>query len=133
MLMVPTELRPSLIHGVGCFLLTPIKQGELIWRFDARFDRVFTKAELGSLPQAARSFIEIHAPWHRESGLWVLSGDNARYFNHSDHPTAQSAGFGCFADDVAARDLAAGTELTCNYHHFYDNTDVIARMGLVEA
>jgi SET domain-containing protein len=40
MLMVATELKESPIHGIGVFLLQPVRQGELVWRFDSRIDRV---------------------------------------------------------------------------------------------
>jgi hypothetical protein len=43
MMLVETELRPSPIHGIGVFLLQPVSKGDLIWRFDARIDRVYTR------------------------------------------------------------------------------------------
>ena len=129
MLFVATELRASPIAGVGVFLLAPVKKGDLIWRFDTRIDRVFSEAELVALPEPAHSFVKIRAPWHKKSGLYVLSGDNARYFNHSDQPTTMSDGDG-LADDIAAADLAVGTELTTNYHEFYDNKDLLQSMQL---
>ncbi len=129
MLLVPTELRPSPIHGVGVFLLAPVKKGAVIWRFDARVDRVYAKPELDSLPESARQFINIHGFWHKDTGLWVLCGDNAKYYNHATNPTTLSVGR-AFSDDVAAYDLPAGTELTNNYHDFYDNTDAVEKMGL---
>jgi hypothetical protein len=50
MMLVETELRPSPIHGIGVFLLQPVSKGDLIWRFDARIDRVYTEAEIAGLP-----------------------------------------------------------------------------------
>ena len=129
MLFVPTELRASPIAGVGVFLLAPVKKGVLIWRFDTRIDRVFSETELAALPEPTQSYVKIRAPWHEKTGLYVLSGDNARYFNHSDTPTVHSIGDG-FSDDIAAFDLAVGTELTSNYHDFYDNKELLAAMKL---
>ncbi len=51
MMMVETELRPSPIHGIGVFLVHPVRTGDLIWRFDARIDRVYTEEEIASLPE----------------------------------------------------------------------------------
>jgi SET domain-containing protein len=32
MLLFETELRPSPIHGIGVFLLEPVRAGEVVWR-----------------------------------------------------------------------------------------------------
>ena len=114
MLMVETELRPSPIHGVGVFLLQPVSQGELIWRFDTRIDRVYTEEEIACLPEHMRRFLRTYSTWHEATQLWILCGDNGRHFNHSDTPNTLSLATG-FGDDVAAEDLPAGVELTTNY------------------
>ncbi len=120
MMMVETELRPSPIHGIGVFLLEPVRQGELIWRFDSRIDRVYTEDELGTFPEHMRRFLRTYSTWHEGTGLWVLCGDNGRHFNHSDTPTTVSNAIS-FGEDRAVRDLAAGEELTSNYTTICDN------------
>jgi len=50
-MLVETELRPSPIHGIGVFLLRSVRKGDLIWRFDARIDRVYTEEEVTTLPE----------------------------------------------------------------------------------
>lgn len=114
MMMCETELRQSPIHGIGVFLLEPVKAGQLIWRFDSRVDRIYSEAEVASLPARMRDFIHIYSTWHEGLGVWILCGDNGRHFNHSDRPNTMSHGTG-FGDDVALRDLPAGTELTSDY------------------
>ena len=114
MLMVETELRQSDIHGTGVFLLEPVRKGELIWRFDSRIDRVYSEEELAGLPEGVQHFLRTYSTWHESTRLWILCGDNGRHFNHSDTPNTLSLGVG-FGDDVAARDLPAGVELTTNY------------------
>ena len=121
MLVVPAELRPSPIHGIGVFLLTPVKKGALIWRFDSRIDRVYSQDELENLPAPLRKFTETYAMWHKPSNLWVICGDYACYMNHSETPNTLSMG-AVFADDVAACDLAAGVELTTDYRVICDST-----------
>ena len=91
MMMVETELRPSPIHGIGVFLLQPVRQGDLIWRFDARIDRVYTEEEIATLPEHMQRFLRTYSTWHQATGLWVFCGDNGRHFNHSDEPSAASA------------------------------------------
>ena len=120
MLLFETELRPSEIHGTGVFLLEPVCKGEVVWRYDSRIDRVYSPAELDSLPPHMRRFLQTYSTWNDAVGLWVLCGDNGRHFNHSPTPNTFSDGiaFGC---DMAAADLSAGTELTSDYRTICDS------------
>ena len=119
MLMVETELRASPIHGIGVFLLEPVRKGQLIWRFDSRIDRVFSNAELDEMPEALQRYLKTYSTLHEGLNLWVLCGDNGRHFNHSDAPNTRSLGI-AFGDDVAAVDLEPGTELTSDYRTICD-------------
>lgn len=119
MMLVETELRASPIQGVGIFLTEDVAKGTLLWRFDSRVDRVYSPAELASLPEHMQVFIRRYSTWHEQSELWILCGDNGRHFNHSDTPNTVSRGIG-FGDDIAAADLKAGTELTCDYRAICD-------------
>lgn len=120
MMMVDTELRPSGIHGIGVFLLEPVKKGELIWQFDSRIDRVYSDEEIASLPERAQNFLRIYSTYNEGTALWVLCGDNGRHFNHSSSPNTISNGI-AFGQDHAAEDLAAGTELTSDYTTICDS------------
>lgn len=120
MMMVETELRPSPIHGIGVFLLQPVQMGDLIWRFDARIDRVYTEPEIVTLPEHMQRFLRTYSTWHEATGLWILCGDHGRHFNHSDTPTTASNAIS-FGEDRAATDLSAGTELTSDYRTICDN------------
>jgi SET domain-containing protein len=120
MLLFETELRPSPIHGIGVFLLEPVKAGDVIWRFDSRVDRVYTDSEIASLPPLMRRFLRTYSTRHEGMKVWILCGDNGRHFNHSDAPNTISRGI-AFGDDIAACDLAAGTELTSDYRTICDS------------
>lgn len=120
MLLFETELRPSEIHGIGVFLLEPVRKGEVVWRFDSRIDRVYSDSEIGELPEKLRGFLRTYSTLHAETGLWVLCGDNGRHFNHSDTPNTLSRGI-AFGEDVAAEDIPAGTELTSDYRTICDS------------
>ncbi len=120
MMMVDTELKPSPIHGLGTFLLVPVKRGELVWRFDSRIDRIYAEDEIASLPAHMQTYLRTYSTWHAPSGLYVLCGDNGRYFNHSTEPTTVSNAIS-FGDDRALRDLEVGEELTSDYHTICDN------------
>ncbi|MFC3067911.1 SET domain-containing protein [Phenylobacterium soli] len=119
MMMVETELRPSPIHGLGVFLLRPVRRGDLVWRFDARIDRVYTPEEVATLPGHVQAWLETYCTWHEGAGVYVLCGDNGRYFNHAEDPSTVSDGIS-FGEDRAARDLAVGDELTSDYRTICD-------------
>jgi SET domain-containing protein len=120
MMMVETELRPSPIHGIGVFLLQPVRKGDLIWRFDARIDRVYSEGEIAALPEHMQRFLRTYSTWHQGTRLWVFCGDNGRHFNHSDEPSTVSNAI-AFGEDHAVADLPAGTELTSDYRTICDN------------
>jgi hypothetical protein len=119
MMMVETELRASSIHGIGVFITEPVRAGQLIWRFDSRIDRVFADEELGEMPEQLQRFLRTYSTLHGDLKLWVLCGDNGRHFNHSDTPNTRSMGI-AFGDDLAAKDIPAGTELTSDYRTICD-------------
>ena len=120
MMMVDTELRLSPIHGIGVFLLEPVRKGGLVWRFDSRVDRVYSEDEAATLPDRMQRFLRTYSTFHAATGLWVLCGDNGRHFNHSDTPNTVSDGI-AFGHDHAAEDLAAGAELTSDYAMICDS------------
>ena len=119
MMMVDTEVRASSIHGLGTFLLEPVRKGQLIWRFDSRIDRIYSEDEIETLPEHMRRFLRTYSTWHEGMKVWVLCGDNGRHFNHSDTPNTLSNAI-AFGDDVAAEDMPAGTELTTDYKTICD-------------
>ena len=118
--MVDTELRPSRIQGIGVFLLEDVREGQLIWRYDSRVDRIYSEEEVNSLPERMQRFILTYSTLHEDTKLRLLCGDNGRHFNHSPSPNTTSLGV-TFGDDIAAADLAAGTELTSDYNEICDH------------
>lgn len=120
MMMVETVLKPSAIHGLGVFLAEPVPRGGLIWRFDSRIDRVYAPEEVASLPQHVQAYLRTYSTWHAATGLYVLCGDNGRFFNHSADPSTVSDAIS-FGQDHAVRDLAAGDELTSDYATICDD------------
>jgi hypothetical protein len=127
MLLVPTELRASQIHGVGVFLLAPVQKGGVVWRFSSRIDRVYTEDEFNTLPALLQDFIKTYACWHEGLRLYKLSGDNLRHCNHSDTTNLVTAG-GPFGDGVARFDLESGTELTEDYRLVCDHTRLTGKL-----
>jgi len=118
MFVVRTSLRPSPIHGIGAFTEEPIRKGQLVWQFDPRLDIRIPLGELSKFPPAAQEHIRIRAYAEMVEGrkLMTLCTDNAQYVNHSSRPNLLDSADGL--REIAARDIAAGEELTCNYYEF---------------
>ncbi len=116
MLLVRTSVRQSPIHGLGLFAEHAISQGQPIWAFEPGIDRILAEAELDSYPAHVIDYLETYCEYFPESGVLVLSGDNDRYTNHADEPnTVVVLPNGPEARVVAARDIAEGEEITCDY------------------
>ncbi len=119
MLLIPTRLAPSPIHGLGLFTRVAVPAGTVVWRFEPGFDPVLTPAQVASLPEPARAHIEWFGFRRHADGCWVLSGDLACFMNHACPPNTGTPPDRPDAPfTVARRDLAAGEELTCDYFAF---------------
>ena len=112
MLLVATTVRPSEIHGLGCFAGEFIPKGKRVWVFDRRIDPIVYLAHLSRLPEAMQTFLNDKGfvATRRWRKCIVLCGDDSRYMNHSDDPN--------LIKNVACRDIEAGEELTCDYWSF---------------
>jgi SET domain-containing protein len=115
-LLVRTTVRQSDIHGLGVFADEPIAKGTPIWAFDPRIDKVIPEADLARFPPHVTAYLETYCEYFPESGVLVLSGDNDRFTNHSSDPNSVVVlPNGPEASVVAARDIAPGEEITCDY------------------
>lgn len=115
MLIVPTFLDKSPIHGFGVFSKEPIAQGTILWRFHPLFDIVFSEAEFEALPPSARAELEIHLYQPEAGGDLYYESTMGKYMNHSRNPNVDFSEVGI---GVATRNIAAGEELLCDYRHF---------------
>ena|ERR1035437_1258677 len=122
MLIVKTKLAPSSIHGIGVFADQFIPKGELVQDFVEGFDQIFKPYMLEKLHPVAKMHVLIHACKNRVSGDYILCGDNARFFNHSDQANLKSDPGE--ENDVATRDILPGEELTCNYKEIEADFDL---------
>ena len=130
MLLVSASVRPSPIHGMGCFTNERIAQGQVVWQFDARFDLQIPAAELPALPPPVQQFLRMYAYLEVCDGapVYTLCADHARHMNHSASPNLLNVSS---QTDTALRDIEAGEELTCNYYHF--DLDGSEKLGLPES
>jgi uncharacterized protein len=118
MLIVRTRLDASHIHGIGLFADQFIPKDTIIWRFDPIFDVRFHDRDLEAISDEAREQILKYSYRETSSRLFVLCGDDARFFNHSETPNCIDIS-GPKGDITKARiDIESGTELTCDYSLF---------------
>ncbi len=111
MLIVNHKVQPSEIHGLGVFTLEPIKAGTVVWRFDPMFDVELSEEFVAKLSHEDAETVFHHAEYIAEKRVFRLGNDGDIFMNHCDFPSLRDDG------DVmiAARDMKAGEELTCNY------------------
>jgi hypothetical protein len=106
-----TELRRvSSDIGYGVYATAPIPRGTITWVLDA-LDLVMPRERAAAMPRAYQPILERYC-FIDDRGNSVLCWDLGRYTNHACEPTTVSIGSVC---DVAARDIAAGEEITCEY------------------
>jgi len=118
LLLVKTRLGVSDIHGIGVFAAESITKGTIVWRSDPHIDIRLTPEQIDNLAAPAREQIRKYTYREKCSGLYVLCGDDARFFNHSAQPNCLDI---CSNGDditIAARDIAEGEEITCDYSLF---------------
>jgi len=117
MLIFPTYLAPSPLHGLGVFAGERIDAGRVVSRFMPPFDVQFPAELLPALTPVEQAYLRHFAYRSKFTRLYVLTGDNDRYMNHSDQPNVSMNPDGT-ATNVALRNIAAGEELTCDYRAF---------------
>jgi len=116
MMLVRAYLAPSAIEGLGVFSHDDIKKGDIVWRFDDRFDQLIKRATLDTIDDRTREFIDRYSyDMPHIPDCVALDADEGRFMNHSDVPNLD---FTTTDVGVALMDIPAGTELTCDYREF---------------
>ncbi len=116
MLLISTYVAQSPIEGLGVFAAEPVARGRLMWSLNPKFDVFVHPGELDGLPPHMRDYVARYSYPHLEMpGVVVVDSDNGRFMNHTLTPNTD---FRIFDKGYALVDIAAGDELTCNYHEF---------------
>lgn len=119
MMTVRSKLKRSRIHGIGVFAVERIRKGAVVWRLDERFCVMIPEADLPSIHPTMRKHIDTYGyPHMTRPGVICCDADNGRFMNHSNSANT------VFTEPSvarAARDIAAGEEITCNYAEFIAN------------
>ncbi len=119
MMLVPTYVAPSAIHGLGLFAREPIAKGTRLWEFRPGVDIQWPQRAVDALPEVARLHWLHHGYVNpRRPGYVVLCADYAMFWNFAEDPNAVELLEGSRREEavlVAARDIAAGEELTVGF------------------
>ena len=119
MLLVPTRIAPSQIHGIGVFALEPVAKGQAVWQFQQGLDMEFSPDIVDGLPAHVQTFFSHYGYLDRQVKRIILCFDDARFVNHSDDPNvATDYAQDPYGLDVALRDISPGEELTMDYAGF---------------
>ncbi|MFH0851287.1 MAG: SET domain-containing protein-lysine N-methyltransferase [Candidatus Peregrinibacteria bacterium] len=116
MLLVHTTIGISPIEGIGVFAAERIKKGTPVWEFTKGFDLEIPAESIRKLPSPIRETIRKYAYRIPGTDTYILPADDARFMNHSDHPSVRVSQDD--SPDVAARDIELHEELTADYSTF---------------
>ena len=117
----------SKISGIGLFTDQFIPKGTLIWKFIDGFDLRIDKSKLEDIKSepAKEQFLK-YAYLNSRTLKYVLCFDDARFFNHSEHPNV--IGIDDINEEeginIAIRDIKENEELTVDYNQYdadFDN------------
>lgn len=108
------EVRPSKVHGLGCFALRPIPADRRIMRYTGELiglDEAVRRNRKGE-PQYSDYVLEITPELFVDG---IRSGHASRYVNHSCAPNCILEARGEKIYIVSLREIAPGEELTYDY------------------
>jgi SET domain-containing protein len=114
-LLVPTYLAPSRIHGIGLFAADGVAAGTRVWQLDTAFDLAVDEQALVRLGTIAQLQVDRYAYVDPARRVRILCADDARFFNHAEEANCRDEPGSDGTATVAVRDIEAGEELTWDY------------------
>lgn len=118
---IETYLKEVPGKGLGIFSTKHINASDIVYEDDDFMSKIFHNTWIKELPEIQQKFIKKYATYKKDTNIWYLCLDDARFWNHSDTPNTtyiiDSKGNGYM---VAIHHIPPGTELTSNYREFCD-------------
>jgi len=122
MLVVPTYLAQSCVHGIGVYAGVAVKAGDRVWEFNPAVDFVYGSRWLTRLCKESPDVVEYFCLYsYKRKNQYYYVTDNARFINHSTQ--LANIGFNEEGQEIALRDIGAGEELLEDYFLSYDADD----------
>lgn len=128
MLIIPTYISSSSIHGLGLFTGIDIKIDTIIWKLDEREVQRFTNDEHKKLynDMSTENKERLDKWTYQKNGkMWITYNDNFKFCNHSDNNFSIKGikDINNSTDEIktviSVRDIKANEELLVNYNDFY--------------
>jgi uncharacterized protein len=120
MLTIKASVKQSKVEGIGLFADEKIPKGTITWKFNPRFDLVFSEAEVEKMSQQQKDFLDKYAFMSIRQGKWVLPSDDSRFTNHSINNNIDTVDLPGEIETagMANRDIEVGDEILVNYRTF---------------
>ena len=105
------EIKPSLIEGRGCFARVPLRRGKKIAEYTGeKISNIEAERRAG---RRRLRICEVNSRWSLDGSR---GGNGTHYINHSCEPNSYMKSVYDHILVMALRDIAAGEELTIDYH-----------------
>ena len=117
-LKVATKVGDSDLTGAGAGLFSDedIEKGQLVSDWNDTVDEIYPEDVIDDMEPKDRKEFEDYASW--DGDRWYLSGDDAKYMNHSSNPNVgvlPGTGPDAKRERIAVKDISRGEELTIDY------------------
>jgi uncharacterized protein len=116
MLMIPVDLKPSDIHGIGIFARAHIRKNRVLWQFEPSLDRIIPPLMVKHAEPYIATFIRDRGYLSTQKPQWILCIDEAQWWNFPRKGEEANTRLGDVLDGehliLAARDIEAGEEIT---------------------
>ena len=109
MMLIPTRIRPSDIHGLGVFAVENIPEGTVVWRYNPRIDYRVILEQHEELEKYRNHGYRPHGMDYVE-----FPGDAALFINHCRKANIRKTG----DEAVAVRVILEGEEILADYREY---------------
>lgn len=119
-MLIKTEIRDSAIFGKGLFAAEAVRKGTIVCFFTLGSTTITEEEYVEHVARGTPTVMRTGTRYIGRYFTWTDLPSNSHFFNHSFTPNVLCHCGIC----LALCDIAAGEELTLDYRHLIDTTDV---------